>query len=374
MKKLVAVLAILVVLGLGGWLVASKVVSPAQVAARAEPPPPVPVTAPLQKGYLHAPISLNAKAQYENSLAVQAPAAITGVVTHIEDVLGQAVGSGDDVMRVNGRPVFLLAGQFALYRDIDPGAAGDDVAAVQEGLRAAGYSTGRDKTGTYGTGTQAAIRKLYRNAGQSAPEVPLETQPASAPVAEGQPARVAPVVTGPRIAQSELLMIHGLPAVVQSVAPVGTQVTGDTALFTLSGGSMTLSATVPTSSLGALAVGAQGTLTDSSGQSAAAQLTSIAAAASGTDSILTFTTPSQVQAGTDYVITVENPANEDGQTLLAPMAAVVSRGGGSYVYVNNGGTFVEVPVTVVGSVGGVAGIEPGESAVPLEAGTEVKVG
>lgn len=81
-----------------------------------------------------------------------------------------------------------------------------------------------------------------------------------------------------------------------------------------------------------------------------------------------------VTPGAAYVVSIANPAGEAAESLLSPIAAIVARSERSYVYVRDGATFREVEVQVVGSVGGVAAIEPVDAEAALEAGMEVRVG
>ncbi|MBU5422551.1 peptidoglycan-binding protein [Cellulomonas hominis] len=389
MKKLVGAVLALLLVAAGTWWVATRVESPDQVAARAEAPAPVPVVAALDRGYLNGPVSLSVAAQYEQTVTVKPPAALTGVVTSAEQAVGDTLEPGSVLLRANGRPVFVLSGGFALYRDIQPGDSGDDVAAVQAGLAAAGYPTGRDRPGTYGAGTQAAVRKMYKAAGYTAPEVAapaVATADAGSGTGTGTegtgtdaataaaPSSTPAVVAGPRVLRSEVLMLAGLPATVQAVAPVGALLDAETDLLTLGAGRIVLSATLPRASVGALTVGATGTFVDAAGADGVAAVATMTATASADETVVVLTTDAAVAAGAAYVLTVANPAAEAGDSLLAPVAAVVTRGGRSYVYPREGEEFGEVEVTVTGAVGGVAAIVPVDPGAVLDDGTEVRVG
>lgn len=385
MKKLVGAVLALLLVAAGTWWVATRVESPDQVAARAEAPAPVPVVAALDRGYLNGPVSLSVAAQYEQTVTVKPPAALAGVVTSAEQAVGDTLEPGSVLLRANGRPVFVLSGGFALYRDIQPGDSGDDVAAVQAGLAAAGYPTGRDRPGTYGAGTQAAVRKMYKGAGYTAPEAaaPAVTTADAGTGTEGTgtdattaaaPSSTPAVVAGPRVLRSEVLMLAGLPATVQAVAPVGALLDAETDLLTLGAGRIVLSATLPRASVGALTVGATGTFVDAAGADGVAAVATMNATASADETVVVLTTDAAVTAGAAYVLTVANPAAEAGDSLLAPVAAVVTRGGRSYVYPREGEEFGEVEVTVTGAVGGVAAIVPVDPGAVLDDGTEVRVG
>jgi len=374
----------LVVVAAGTWVAATRLVSPDQVAAQAEPPDPVPVVAALTRGYLHAPVSLSATAAQEQVVTVTPPAAVTGVVTAAGGTAGQQLTSGEVLLRLSGRPLFVLSGSFALYRDIQPGDSGDDVAALQSGLVEAGYSVRID--GVYGPGTQAAVRRMYRDAGYAAPQATTAaaatttSQSATATTGDETTSTPAPEASaaatsaGTPVLRSEVLMVGGLPATLRSVAEIGTQLAAESTLMTLGSGTTVLSATVPTTSLGSLAVGAVAQFTDDTGTTAAATVTAITADAQDDQSTIVVTPQVQVSIGTTYVLTVTNPAAEPTESLLAPVTGVVTRGGRSYVYVQDGETFDEVEVTVSAAVGGVAAITPIDPDIVLDAGQEIRVG
>ncbi|MGO1315757.1 MAG: peptidoglycan-binding domain-containing protein [Cellulomonadaceae bacterium] len=376
MKKILGLILALVAVSAGTWVVADRVESPDQVAARAEAPAPVPVVAELDRGYLHGPVFLSVSAQQASIVTVRTPAALTGVVTAVERGRADALTPGAEQLRDTGRPVFELPGAFALYRDLEPGDTGDDVTAVQAGLREAGYGTGRDRDGVYGAGTQAAVRALYRASGYVAPENPAASAPVASEEGEGDASETqAPASTpGPRVLRSEVVMIATLPAAVESLASVGTELSAEADLVTLGTGDVLLSTTLPTGSLGALAVGAAATFTGDDGEAAGAQVTAIASGETADEALVTLAPDGAVSVGTTYVLTVDNPAVEPGDSLLAPLAAVVARGGRSYVAVRDGEVFREVEVEVTGTVGTVAAIAPVGEDSGLDEGVEVRVG
>ncbi|WP_082618324.1 peptidoglycan-binding domain-containing protein [Oerskovia sp. Root22] len=412
MKRLVLAVAAIVVVGVGAWLLAARMESPQQAAARAEPPAPEPVVVALDRGYLNGPVSMTVEAQNQQSVVVTPPAALTGVVTSVDRSAGDTLSPGSVPFRVNGRPVFVLEGAFALYRDIRPGDEGDDVLALQKGLLAAGYALGRPD-GKYGPQTQAAVRSMYRAAGYAAPEVAVAAPDAAAAPSPGASAPettatgtgaaapsdgtavpaagggAAATVKGPGVLQSEVLTVPRLPAVVEGITTVGTGIAADTGLLTLGTGQVVLTSTLPQGSVGALAVDAAARFTDDSGAEATARVTALSPTETG-EVTVSLLTEGAVRAGSSYVLTIDNPAAEDGERLLAPVAAVVTRAGRTYVYVREGTAFREVAVEVEATVGGVAAIVAaasagagagdadgdggGDAGVVLGEGTEVRVG
>lgn len=175
MRRGVVVGAVLLgAVGLAGgtWVVAGQVMrSPAEITAATAAPEPSLVTAPVDERVLVANLIVRGTVRFEEPLVVRlrgAPA-VDGepVATHLPEV-GDSVDSGDVLLQVSGRPVFLLEGRLPAYRDLRPGSTGDDVEQLQVALTELGYDTaGTD--GVFGPGTQDAVRALYENAGHSAP-------------------------------------------------------------------------------------------------------------------------------------------------------------------------------------------------------------
>jgi len=344
------------------WVIAQRVESPDQIAARAAPPPPTPVVAAVREGYLNPPLSLAVVARFQTEVTLSPPATATGVVTFSGLQPSDVVRSGSVLLRINGRPVFVLPGPFPLYRDIRPGDSGDDVVAVQEGLRAAGYTID-DREGRFSSTTQAAIAALYDQAGFEAPSVPVDAVDGIPDAAEA-----------PQILLSEFIIAPLLPAEVQSIVRTGAVVSPDVALATLGSGGTIVTATVPPESIGSLVVGATGSLIDESGSSVPARLDSSSLNADGTESQLTFSVSGNVVAAQPYVVTMPNPAAEPGTSLLVPTAAVVSRGDQSYLYVSSDNQFLEVEIRVIDVLAGVAAIAPLGTGVQLRAGSLVRLG
>lgn len=388
MKRALFALAAVLAASVVAWGIAVKVESPTQAAARAVPPAPVPIVVPLDQGYLQGPVSVSATAQRERQVQVFRPSASAEVVTAVETVVGDVLHPGSVVLRSNGRPVFALPGSFPMYRDLQNGDEGDDVAQLQQGLVAAGFTVGGDRSGRFGKGTESALRRMYKAAGYSTPSVsvavPGSTASAGGTIDGATGTKGASSVeqnsvaqgSGPRALLSELVIVPSLPAVVEAVASVGSRLDPETALCTVGLGDIVLSATLPTSATAVLSVGASGVFTDTDGAQGTAVVKSVNPAGSPDQSTVTMTASGAVESGTAYLVQINNPSAESSERLLAPVAAVVTRSGRSYVYRRDGETFVQVEVQVVGSAGGVAAIRPVDpaDAEALTPGVEVRVG
>ena len=136
-----------------------------------------------------------------------------------------------------------------------------------------------------------------------------------------------------------------------------------------------LSASLPAESLGALSVGAVARFAADDGAEAGATVVALLPADDG-QVLVRLSADSPVTAGAAYVLTFDNPAAQPAPQLLAPVAALVARGGAHVVTVRDGEEFREVDVEVLDVTGGLAAIRPlpGTAAGPeLRAGTEVRL-
>lgn len=400
MRKYLVFLLVLVLACGASWFAATRMVSPDQAAARARPPEPVPVTARLQQGFLHPPVTMSAGAQFESVRRLRPPAALTGTVTAVGVAAGQTVTPGTAPLRVDGRPLFLLPGSFQLYRDLSPGDEGDDVAAVQGGLQVSGFGTGRDRRGTFGPGTRRALERMYDAAGFRMPTTadpagadPTTVDPAgSGPAGSGtagsgtaqEPASEASAASGtpttpaadpvPVLPRREVFMTDVLPATVEAVAGLGSSLSPEADLFRLGAGAVVLTAQVPAASLGALQAGAVGALTADGATPGQATLEAVEPVVDSEEVTVRLWTDAPVAVGTSYVVAFDNPANEAAGRVLAPVTAVVTRAGHSFLYLAEEGEVRELEVVVEDAVGGMAAVRPVDPEEVLAPDAAVRVG
>ncbi|MEV7567722.1 peptidoglycan-binding protein [Streptomyces tanashiensis] len=160
--------AAVLVSGLG--IVAARVIkSPAQAAADTAAPPPSVITAPVEHRVLKEAVILRGSVRASQTVAIAA--AVSGgaggapVITKMNVKAGDTFRSGRVLMEVSGRPVIALKGDVPVYRDLKPGAEGEDVAQLQSALRERGQNTGGDRSGLFGPGTKAALTAFYRSVG-----------------------------------------------------------------------------------------------------------------------------------------------------------------------------------------------------------------
>ncbi|MFF5805533.1 peptidoglycan-binding protein [Streptomyces sp. NPDC012746] len=139
------------------------------MAAETGPPAQGVLTAEVERRVLAETVVMRGTVVADQSVAVAPP----GVVTKLPLKAGDAVGAGRLLAEVSGRPVFALHGAVPMYRDLKPGATGDDVAQVQAALRELGHGTGRDPKGVFGPGTKSALTAVYDALGYTpAPALP----------------------------------------------------------------------------------------------------------------------------------------------------------------------------------------------------------
>lgn len=79
-----------------------------------------------------------------------------GILTRVADS-NRAFASGDVLFWIDEHPVFLIDGRVPAFRDLAPGARGEDVAALQAFLAGRGYPVSADRT-EYSDKTEAGVR------------------------------------------------------------------------------------------------------------------------------------------------------------------------------------------------------------------------
>ncbi|GAA3671802.1 hypothetical protein GCM10022224_039990 [Nonomuraea antimicrobica] len=174
------VAGVLVVAG-AGWVVGSRLRSPAEEAAARRPPTPSLVTAPVERRKLTSTVTVSGTLSYGSPLPVTLAGTVGGTiggtgggpngspqrVTKAPDP--GPIREGDVLMQVNGRPVFALRGKRPMYRTLVPGTQGDDVKQLQRALRV-------KATGVFDAATVAAVKRWYDKRGYQAQEPDLESR------------------------------------------------------------------------------------------------------------------------------------------------------------------------------------------------------
>jgi multidrug efflux pump subunit AcrA (membrane-fusion protein) len=151
-----------------GWFFGSQIQSPAEAAAEAEPPEPSNITVQVVREVLSADVITRGDIVYDEPVSVVLSGSFAEtpeklVVTQAVEV-NTDLAEGAIAVEVVGRPVFLLAGEIPMYRDLRPGATGDDVLQVEEALARMGFFAGTPDN-VWDAETSAAVAAWYEAAG-----------------------------------------------------------------------------------------------------------------------------------------------------------------------------------------------------------------
>lgn len=160
-----------------GWVAGRRIQSPAEIASRTAPPAASLITVPVELRTLTSDVVARGTVRYGSPQTVTLPASTlkTGTsIVSIAPVKGAALNEGSVAFSVSGRPVLVLQGTQPAYRDLGPGAVGEDVRQLQAGLARLGFDPGA-LNAVYGSSTAGAVAAWYRAAGW-APLGPTDEQ------------------------------------------------------------------------------------------------------------------------------------------------------------------------------------------------------
>jgi len=388
--------------------------TPDQVAADAKPPAPSMLTAAVERREMTDSVVLRATIATASRLDVAGPTLPEGtqpVVTRPAVAVGSTIEEGSVLAEVGGRPVFLLAGEVPVFRDMRPGDAGADIVQLQHALARLGLEPGAED-GNFGPSTEAALDRLYRSKGYlarlhepSGPEGDTDgatrVQQAgerlavaessgdgaaiSAARAELSAARSAQTAlereSGAMVPFGEIVFVPTAPAiVVTSGAPVGTRLDGP--LMTIAAGRSQLEVAINPAMESMVQIGDTATAeNDRTGQTFAGTVVSFAyrpgtgdnpegstVAVLDTDPAI----PLDLVDGNLRIVFVVGAS--DGPVLVVPAAAVFSRADGSTAVrrVEGGRTVGDVEIMVGFSADGFVEVTPRSD--PLRAGDLVSLG
>lgn len=196
-----AVMAGMVLVGGAGAAVGSRLRSPDEVAASAQPPAASAVTAPAQRRQLSSSIVTRGSIRFADPIpaALAGPVGSSGatppapVVTTVVEQ-GTELVEGDVALTVAGRPVFLLQGAVPMYRPIGPGDQGDDVRQLEEALKRLGHDPGA-VDGKTDPALFKAVEAFYRATGHRAQGLTDAEQTERRTLADGVTSAERDVVT-----------------------------------------------------------------------------------------------------------------------------------------------------------------------------------
>ncbi|MFD5200646.1 peptidoglycan-binding protein [Streptomyces sp. NPDC058375] len=256
-RALIIVLLGSVVLTGAGVVTASVIKSPAQAAADTRPPPATVLTAAVEKKILSETVIARGRVAASQQISVSGEGAGgkdagRSIVTKVFMKAGKPLRTGQALLEVSGRPIFVLKGDIPAYRDLGPGSTGEDVSQLRQALRELGYDSGGDPAGTFGPGTERAVKLFYQARGyepgteQLAPEA-AATGDASAAESKQDRGDVSKEPSKPSsrivVPVSEIAYVRAEPAFVERVsAQVGDQGSGE--LATISAGDLIVNGSV----------------------------------------------------------------------------------------------------------------------------------
>lgn len=173
------VVCVALLTGVAGLVVGSQVRSPADEAAARRPPVASRITVPVVRQQLQSSLVLSGEVQFSDPEAIRLGGSVgvsadeAQVITRIPEV-DQVIAEGDVAFEVSGRPVIFLEGNLPMYRRLNVGMEGADVAELEVALERLGYPTGTADT-MFDDATAAAVALLYADAGY-VPEGPTDEQ------------------------------------------------------------------------------------------------------------------------------------------------------------------------------------------------------
>lgn len=164
---LFGVVALVATALVGGFLAASLIQSPADVAARTAPPTPSPILVPVEQRALSSSIVTRGTARFGLPRVISiAPSTLKGGAQLITTLplRNTQIEEGGVLLTASGRPLLVLQGDTPAYRDLVPGSSGRDVQQLEEALARLGFDPG-PIDGRFDAATSDAVAAWYEAAG-----------------------------------------------------------------------------------------------------------------------------------------------------------------------------------------------------------------
>jgi hypothetical protein len=159
-----------------GYAAAAQMSSPADEAARAQPPDAGPVTAALEQRALSSQVVVRGDTVFDGSVSVRIETSgldTPPIVTGEPPAVGTSIEEGEVVLEIAGRPVIALDGALPTYRDLRPGSHGPDVAQLEAAMQRLGIDVGTADD-VYDAATSVAVAQLFDRVGYEAPQPTAE--------------------------------------------------------------------------------------------------------------------------------------------------------------------------------------------------------
>jgi peptidoglycan hydrolase-like protein with peptidoglycan-binding domain len=271
--------------------------------------------------------------------AISVPNAQSVVTAHVIHV-GEPIGNGAVVAQVAGRPVFVFAGGTPMYRSLQYGDSGPDIAQLQQDLASIGYTI-TDTSGTYGSSTSAALAALYRHDGYSPPPS------ASAP---GRGRKRPHLIVEP---QAEIVFLPKLPATVAATKePLGKAIGSPAVALTY--GAVVVDARLTVAQGYLIQPGDHATVRVGSGRPLSGVVRSVSRTVrkpTASARITLHGIAAGGHVGSRVAVSIDAQASA-ARTLAVPIGALYANGDASPYVILAGHGFHHVPVSVGQAVGG----------------------
>lgn len=372
-KTALIFVAALVVASVGGWLLGSRVTSPAEIAARTAAPQPSPILVPTETRVLATNVVTRGTGRFgaprEVGLVKSLVKGEIRVVTQLPR-LGHQVNEGDVLLTASGRPVIVLGGDQPSFRDLGPGMAGPDVDQLEAALLRLGYEPGTVGA-AYDSETEQAVRSLYAGAGFE-PAVASNGQISEifASGAEVIPGSIPSA--GVLVPADEIFFVPALPVRVADIT-VGLGQSIEGPVLTVTDANVSIDGSLPIEQSGLVRIGMPVVIDEPDLGIQTDGIISRIADAPGTDGVDGFhlyfevtvddAPPNLVNASVRLTIAVASTSDE---VLVVPITALtLAPDGSSQVQVDRDGTLQAVEVRPGLSAQGFVEIEAvGASLVP----------
>ncbi len=392
---ILVILAVVAGAAAAGWTAASRIKSPAQIAAETEPPPPSLITVPVEEIVIANDVVTRGTVRFDQPESVSASEValdgVTAVLTEMPHV-GDEFVEGDVLYEIAGRPAFVLQGDLPLFRTVTIGDEGEDVLQLQTALNRLGFEIDQ-LDGVYGYETEHAVKAFYEEHGYE-PIQPTDEAKEAYRTAKEAYKLAKDKVTREKLAkakaalaapapETEFLFFPTFPIRVDSVLKERGDV-ADGEIMQVSGSRLAIDSSVKVAEAEYVEVGAPVTIElDRLGVSMEGEV-SFVADAPGTnevapDRVYVEIIPGEVREdlnNTNVKITIPVASRStSGPVLAVPAAALSATGSGDTIVTVQDGDDATHTVTVLpglSTAGGMVEVTPLDG--DLEAGDRVVVG
>jgi len=167
-RLFLAVVAIAVAFGAGGYVLGQQLESPEDARAEVAAPEASLIAVPVEATALSNDVVVRGDAEFEGAIDLELDASLgdgtSRVVTGRVPEIDAEVSEGDVIIEVSGRPVFVLGGDLPTFREFKPGLEGDDVLQLETSLARLGFLD-VEPDRLYGSATEQAISAMYEAVG-----------------------------------------------------------------------------------------------------------------------------------------------------------------------------------------------------------------